>query len=142
MRSNTLQSQIRRPKDRPERGTQLREETVGEFKGEPTTERVTVRVRPMVPAIPPLSARTQPSLDAVLPEKANVLRSLSDVPYLRMDSALLRTKSMPSETLFVLMLINGRRDVERILDNCPFEVPAVLEILSGLLAERIIDLRR
>jgi hypothetical protein len=59
-----------------------------------------------------------------------------------MDPALLRTKTMPAETLFVLRLIDGRRDVEMILDSCPFEVPAVLEILSGLLAERIIDVRR
>jgi hypothetical protein len=163
MRSNTLPSQIRRPKD-PESGTLLREETVtiidaesrniherptmpthrfGESEGEPTTERVTVRVLPIIPAIPPFSARTQPSLDAVrLPKKANAVGSLSDVPYLRMDPALLRTKTMPPETLFVLRLIDGRRDVEMILDSCPLEVPAVLEIVSGLLAERIIDVRR
>jgi len=54
----------------------------------------------------------------------------------------LRARSSSQEEAFVLRLIDGRRDIETILDSCPLETREVLAILASLLQAQVIGVRQ
>lgn len=113
-----------------------------EAEGSPETERITVRALPLIADKAPAASMTLTSLPACRPPPASLaLGSLDDIPYLCLPTATLSSMDLSPETMLILRLVDGRRDLETILDSCPFATSDVLEILAGLVVRRVVQLR-
>jgi len=109
----------------------------------PFTERITVRALPATSEPPSVAHPTLDRLRAAPPPAAALaLGSLEAVPSIKMLPRYLRARSSSQEEAFVLRLIDGRRDIETILDSCPLETREVLAILASLLQAQVIGVRQ